>query len=171
MKIALFSRFFVNPMNLVDLFAILPYFVSLIIDHLSEFHIIGKTGKVLRLIRVTRWVGNWKSHVKSNYSGCTFSDNHFWSESCASSNWSVTLLASNPSSAPWSKPTKSWGCWSCWSPWPCWPSPLWYTLLRKRSRTGPTWILSGGGFLPSQLSDTVSPFQSFALLLAAKATY
>ena len=36
------------------MFAILPYFVSFLIDHLSEFHIIGKTGKVLRLIRVTR---------------------------------------------------------------------------------------------------------------------
>ena len=32
----------------------MPYFVSFLIDHLSEFHIIGKTGKVLRLIRVTR---------------------------------------------------------------------------------------------------------------------
>ena len=39
-------RFFVDPMNLVDLFAILPYFVSFVVDHLSEFHIIGKTGKV-----------------------------------------------------------------------------------------------------------------------------
>ena len=39
-------RFFVDPMNLVDLFAILPYFLSMVLEHLSEFHIIGKTGKV-----------------------------------------------------------------------------------------------------------------------------
>ena len=39
-------KFLVAPMNLVDLFAILPYFVSFVVDHLSEFHIIGKTGKV-----------------------------------------------------------------------------------------------------------------------------
>ena len=39
-------KFFIDPMNLVDLFAILPYFVSFVVDHLSEFHIIGKTGKV-----------------------------------------------------------------------------------------------------------------------------
>ena len=39
-------KFIINPMNLVDLFAILPYFVSFVVDHLSEFHIIGKTGKV-----------------------------------------------------------------------------------------------------------------------------
>jgi hypothetical protein len=47
-------KFFIDPMNLVDLFAILPYFLSMVLEHLSEFHIIGKTGKVLRLVRVTR---------------------------------------------------------------------------------------------------------------------
>lgn len=41
-------------MNLVDLFAILPYFINFIVDHLSEFHIIGKAGKVVRLVRVTK---------------------------------------------------------------------------------------------------------------------
>ena len=40
-------RFFVGPMNIIDLLAILPYFVSMLLDHLSEFHIIGKTGKVM----------------------------------------------------------------------------------------------------------------------------
>ena len=39
-------KFFIDPMNLVDLFAILPYFLSMVLEHLSEFHIIGKTGKV-----------------------------------------------------------------------------------------------------------------------------
>jgi len=47
-------RFLVAPMNMVDLFAILPYFVNFIVDHLSEFHIIGKAGKVVRLVRVTK---------------------------------------------------------------------------------------------------------------------
>ena len=42
-------RFFVQPMNLIDLFAILPYFINIILDQLiSEFHIIGKAGKVIR---------------------------------------------------------------------------------------------------------------------------
>ena len=44
----------IPQMNLVDLFAILPYFVNFIVDHLSEFHIIGKAGKVVRLVRVTK---------------------------------------------------------------------------------------------------------------------
>ncbi len=48
-------RFFVQPMNLIDLFAILPYFINIILDQLiSEFHIIGKAGKVIRLVRVTK---------------------------------------------------------------------------------------------------------------------
>lgn len=47
-------NFFIQPLNLVDLFAILPYLFSFVLDHLSEFHIIGKAGKVLRLVRVTR---------------------------------------------------------------------------------------------------------------------
>jgi len=47
-------KFFIQPLNLVDLFAILPYIFSFVLDHLSEFHIIGKAGKVVRLVRVTR---------------------------------------------------------------------------------------------------------------------
>ena len=46
--------FFVQPLNIVDLLAILPYIFSFVLDHLSEFHIIGKAGKVVRLVRVTR---------------------------------------------------------------------------------------------------------------------
>lgn len=46
--------FFVQPLNLVDLFAILPYLFSFLLTHLEEFHVIGKAGKVMRLVRVTR---------------------------------------------------------------------------------------------------------------------
>jgi hypothetical protein len=47
-------HFFIQALNLVDLLAILPYLLGLLLDHLSEFHIIGKAGKVVRLVRVTR---------------------------------------------------------------------------------------------------------------------
>ncbi len=35
-------KFVVQPLNVVDLLAILPYFINMILDHLSEFHIIGR---------------------------------------------------------------------------------------------------------------------------------
>ena len=50
-------KFFIDPMNLVDLFALLPYFLSMVLEHLSEFHIIGKTGKVRLHFDITEKFG------------------------------------------------------------------------------------------------------------------
>jgi len=46
--------FFIGPMNLVDLFAIIPFFLDLIIGGLQDFQIMGKAGKIVRLVRVIR---------------------------------------------------------------------------------------------------------------------
>merc|ERR1712062_636110 len=46
--------FVIDPMNLVDLFAIIPFFLDLIIGGLQDFQIMGKAGKIVRLVRVMR---------------------------------------------------------------------------------------------------------------------
>ena len=38
-------------MNLIDLVAICPFYISLILEGLEDFAIIGKTGKIIRLVR------------------------------------------------------------------------------------------------------------------------
>jgi len=47
-------QFVKAPLNIVDLLAILPYFLSFAVDELKETVVIGRTGKVLRLIRMMR---------------------------------------------------------------------------------------------------------------------
>ena len=44
-------RFFKGPMNLVDLLAIMPFYLSLFLAQLEDVLIIGKAGKIIRLIR------------------------------------------------------------------------------------------------------------------------
>ncbi len=44
-------KFFWNPMNVVDLLSIMPFYLSLFLVHLEDIQIIGKAGKIVRLIR------------------------------------------------------------------------------------------------------------------------
>ena len=41
-------------MNIVDLLAIIPYFISFILTNLEDYRIIAKAGKIIRLTRVLR---------------------------------------------------------------------------------------------------------------------
>lgn len=47
-------KFFKNPMNMVDLLAIIPFYLALVLSQLEDIQIIGKAGKIVRLIRVMR---------------------------------------------------------------------------------------------------------------------
>ena len=41
-------------MNIIDISAIVPFYLSLLLEGLEDFEIIGKTGKMIRLVRVMR---------------------------------------------------------------------------------------------------------------------
>ena len=38
----------------VDFFALLPFYVSLVLEELEDYQIIGKAGKIIRLMRVRK---------------------------------------------------------------------------------------------------------------------
>ena len=45
-------KFMKGAMNMIDLLAITPFYLSLLLEGLEDFEIIGKAGKIIRLVRV-----------------------------------------------------------------------------------------------------------------------
>ena len=48
------NKFLSCKMNIVDLFGICPFYLSLIVSELEDMQIIGKASKILRLLRLMR---------------------------------------------------------------------------------------------------------------------
>ena len=53
-------KFFIQPMNFVDFIALVPFYVSLILEGLEDYEIIGKAGKMIRLMKVMRMLRVYK---------------------------------------------------------------------------------------------------------------
>ena len=49
-KFSFSVRFLKETMNIIDMVAICPFYISLILEGLEDFEIIGKTGKMIRLV-------------------------------------------------------------------------------------------------------------------------
>jgi hypothetical protein len=43
-----------GPMNIIDMLAIIPFYLSLLLEGLEDFEIIGKAGKIVRLVKVKK---------------------------------------------------------------------------------------------------------------------
>ena len=41
-------------MNIIDIVAVCPFYISLVLEGLEDFEIIGKTGKIIRLVGVEK---------------------------------------------------------------------------------------------------------------------
>ena len=45
-------------MNIIDMLAIIPFYLSLLLEGLEDFEIIGKAGKIVRLVKVTSTIND-----------------------------------------------------------------------------------------------------------------
>lgn len=48
------GKFLCEKMNLIDLLAVLPFFLSAVLVGLEDLQVIGKAGKIIRLLRIMR---------------------------------------------------------------------------------------------------------------------
>ncbi len=54
-----------NPMNTIDFLALIPFYVALLLEGLEDYEIIGKAGKILRLLKVSRLQGGREAGMEA----------------------------------------------------------------------------------------------------------
>jgi hypothetical protein len=47
-------------MNIIDMLAIIPFYLSLLLEGLEDFEIIGKAGKIVRLVKVNLHITQYR---------------------------------------------------------------------------------------------------------------
>ena len=47
-------KFFIQPMNIIDFFCLIPFYISLMLEGLEDFEIVGKAGKIVRFLKILR---------------------------------------------------------------------------------------------------------------------
>ena len=67
MVVNFLSHFKVESYLLVDFFALLPFYVSLVLEELEDYQIIGKAGKIIRLMRVIKYPEFTQCNIAINF--------------------------------------------------------------------------------------------------------
>ena len=50
----MYTFYFFSVMNLIDLLALIPFYLTMLLEQMDDMQMIGKTGKIIRLVRVLR---------------------------------------------------------------------------------------------------------------------
>jgi hypothetical protein len=57
-----------NPMNIIDFMSLIPFYIALLLEGLEDYEIIGKAGKILRLLKVNILYSHFSSFFNGFYS-------------------------------------------------------------------------------------------------------
>ena len=64
-------EFLKGPLNVIDLLAILPYYLGFVLKGMKDTLVVGRVGKVLRLVRVMRILRVFKVRTSQQNRKCS----------------------------------------------------------------------------------------------------